>query len=185
MTMKKTLLAAALVLATGFGGAAIAQDRGGVRLLGVSVLDAPEGDRDVVPVACRPRVAAIKLRSVAGTAEVRRVALTYGNGERDVIRIRDVLPRGEETGWIDLAGRQRCVTSITVVGDAERGYRDDEYGYRGDGYRGRRDDYAYADGRYRDGRYRGDDVRYDRDWDDRRGRRPRAAIEIYGRYFYR
>ena len=181
--MKKTLLAAALALAAGFSGAAVAQYGGGVRLLGVSVLDAREGDRDVVPVACRPRVAAIKLRSVAGTAEVQRVALTYGNGERDVIRVRDVLPRGEETGWIDLSGRQRCVTSITVVGDAERGrgYRDDEYGYR-DGRRYRDDDdYDYAyDGR---GRYRSDDVRYDRDWDDRRGRRPRAAIEIYGRYF--
>jgi hypothetical protein len=181
--MKKTLIAAALALAAGFSGAAIAQDRGGVRLLGVSVLDAPEGDRDVVPVSCRPRVAAIKLRSVAGTAEVRRVALTYGNGERDVIRVRDVLPRGEETGWIDLSGRQRCVTSITVVGDAERGrgYRDDAYGYRDRDDRRYRDDYAYDDRR----RYRSDDVRYDRDRDDRRGRRPRAAIEIYGRYFYR
>lgn len=176
--MKKTLIAAALAIAAGFAGTATAQDR--VRLLGVSTLDAREGDRDVVPVSCRPRVAAIKLRSVGDTAEIRRVALTYGNGERDVIRIRDTLPRGDETAWIDLSGRQRCVTSITVVGDAERGYRDDERG------RYRRGEVRYDPyDRDYDRRYRRDDVRHDRDWDDRRGRRPHAAIEIYGRYFRR
>ncbi len=169
-------MAAAIALAALAAGTASAQDR--VRLLGVSTLDHREGGRDFVSVACRPRVAAIKLRSVAGTAEVRRIAVTYGNGERDVIPIRDVLPRGEETGWIDLAGGRRCVTSIAVVGEAERrgGWRGDRYGRYDDDRYGRYDDDRWDD------RYDRDDVRYDRDWDDRR-RRPRAAIEIYGRYF--
>lgn len=169
--MKKTILAAALALAAGFAGAVHAQ--GGARLLGVATLDAREGDRDRVAVSCRPRVAAIKLRSVGATAEIRRVALTYGNGERDVVRIRDVLPRGDATRWIDLPGGRRCVTSVTVVGDAERGWRDDER--RG---RYRRDDVGYD--RY--DRYDRRDRR-DRGWDDRRGRRPYAAVEIYGRFY--
>ncbi|HVF33774.1 MAG TPA: hypothetical protein VND91_00450 [Candidatus Saccharimonadia bacterium] len=193
--MRKTLIAAAIAVAATFAGAASAQDR--VRLLGVSTLDAREGDRDVVAVSCRPRVSAIKLRSVAGTAEIQRVALTYGNGERDVIRVRDVLPRGDETGWIDLRGARRCVTSITVVGDAERGrgYRDDDRRYRRDevGY-DRRDRYDRYDDRY-DARHvdrydarhvdRYDDRRDDR-YDDRYNgrRRPRTAVEIYGRFGY-
>ena len=159
--MKKTLLAAAVALAATFAGTASAQ---GGRLLGVAVLDDHERDRDRVFVDCRPRVAAVKLRSVGRTAEIQRLAIRYGNGERDVVRLREVLPRGQETGWIDLPGGRRCVTAITVVGDAERG-------------RGRRDD--------DDRRYRRDDVdfdgRYDRyDRDYRRG--PRARVEIYGAF---
>lgn len=156
--MKKTLLAAAVALAASFAGTASAQ---GGRLLGVAVLDDSERDRDRVFVECRPRVAAVKLRSVGRTAEIQRLSIRYGNGERDIVRLREVLPRGEETGWIDLPGGRRCVTAITVVGDAERGrgWRDD------DDRRYRRDDVGY-------------DGRYDRDY--RRG--PRARVEIYGAF---
>lgn len=175
--MKKTLIATAIGLAALFAGTASAWDR--VRLLGVSTLSDREGDRDYIDVSCRPRLAAIKLRSVGGTAEVRRVALTYGNGERDVVRVRDILPPGDETGWIDLTGYRRCVTSITVVGDAQ---------LPGERYRGGR--VAY-DPRYdRDPRHD-----YDRDYDRGYGRgygrghgyghgrrMPYAQIEVYGRY---
>ena len=169
--MKKTLISTAIALAALFAGTATAQDR--VRLLGVSTLSDREGDRDYVDVSCRPRLSAIKLRSVGGTAEVRRVALTYGNGERDVVRVRDILPPGDETGWIDLSGYRRCVTSITIVGDAQA---------MGEGYRGGRVGY---DPRYdRDPRYAGDPRYGSRGYGYGR-RMPFAEIEIYGRYFTR
>ena len=164
--MKKILLALA-VAATCATGPALAQD---ARLLGVSTLSHREGDIDVVPVSCRPRVAAVKLRTTNAPAEIERVWLTYGNGEREQIRIDESLRRGEETGWIDVSGRRRCIVSVAVEGDAERRgeWRDDRVGYYDDDYRGS----------YR----RVDDERY-YDRRGRRGFRP-AEIEIYGRYRY-
>jgi len=163
--MKRILLAIAVAAAFGAAGSASAQ---GSRLLGVSTLSPREGDVDVVPLSCRNRVSAVRLVPVNGRAEIERVWVTYGNGERTSVRIDESLRRGESTGWIDLRGGRRCVTSIAVAGDAERRnerVRYDRYDDDDDGY------YRTSD-RYDDG-YR----------DDRRGRggwRP-VDVEIYGR----
>lgn len=163
--MKRILLTLA-VAATFAAGPALAQDRSG-RLLGISTLSSHEGDVDVVPLSCRNRLVAVKLRSANGPAEIERVWLTYGNGQREQVRLDESLMRGESTGWIDVSGGRRCITSIAVQGDAER---------RGERRYGRYDDdYAFND--YEDDGYYMDDVGYDR---GRRGRRP-VDIEIYGR----
>lgn len=166
--MKSNLLLALAVAATFAAGSAAAQ-RPGDRLLGVSTLASYEGDVDRVPVSCRNRVAAIKLRSANGPAEIERVWLTYGNGQREEVPIHEDLRRGESTGWIDVAGGRRCVTSVAVMGDAER---------RGENRRYMR--YDDDDGYDRYDRY---DARFE---DDDRGfapsRRTRPVdIEIYGR----
>lgn len=166
--MNKMLLALA-VAATCAAGTAAAQ-RPGDRLLGVSTLAAYEGDVDRVPISCRNRIAAIKLRSANGPAEIERIWLTYGNGQREQVPIHEELRRGESTGWIDVAGGRRCVTSVAVMGDAER---------RGENRRYMR----YDDDRY--DRYDRYDARFDDD-DDRRFAPPRRPtrpvdIEIYGR----
>lgn len=159
--MKRILLTLA-VAATFAAGPALAQDRGS-RLLGVSTLSAHENDVDVVPLSCRNRLTAVKLRSANGPAEIERVWLTYGNGQREQVRIDETLRRGEQTGWIDLSGRRRCITSIAVQGDAERRNERDRYGRGDDGYR-------MSDTRYEDRFY------------EDRGRRTRPVdIEIYGR----
>lgn len=158
--MKKVLLALTIAASCAAAPAAFSQDR--VRLLGVSTLASHEGDLDVVPVSCRPRIQAVKLRAVNSPAEIERIWLTYGNGEREQVRVRDYLGRGEETGWIDVSGGRRCVTEVAVAGDAERRgqWRDDDRG----GYRGERTGY---DGHDRRGRGRG--------WERT------ADVEIYGR----
>lgn len=147
--MKMRLLTA-LVLAACAAGPALADDR--VRLLGVAQLGHREGDIEVLDIECRPRVSAIKLRATRNAAELQRVFITYGNGERESLPVRQYLDRGRETRWIDLVGRRRCVTEIGIIGDTERGWRE-----------ARRDD------RY-DDRRRG------------RGRGPRAEIEVLGRF---
>ena len=168
--MKRMLLTLAVAAAFA-AGPALAQDRSG-RLLGISTLSSHEGDVDVVPLSCRHRLSAVKLRPVNGRAEVERVWLTYGNGQREQVRLHESLERGESTGWIDVSGGRRCITSIAVQGDAER--------------RGERDRYSRYDDRYDDDGYRMADARYDDRYDDRyedrgrRGRRP-VDIEIYGR----
>ena len=163
--MNKFLIAFAVTAACAAGSASA--QRPGERLLGVSTLAAYEGDIDRVPVSCRNRLTAIRLRSANGPAEIERVWLTYGNGQREQVPIHEELRRGESTGWIDVAGGRRCVTGVAVMGDAER---------RGEGRHARRDD---------DGDYRRYDSRYDDDdryFDGRRGRGTRPVdIEIYGR----
>lgn len=133
--MKKKLLTV-LVLAA-CAAPAIADTR--VRTLGVAQLGHREGDLQMIDVQCRPRVSAIKLRASRGNADLDRVFVTYGNGDRDSLPVRQYLDRGRETRWIDLTGRKRCVTEIGIVGDSERGWRearrDDDRG-RGHG-RGR------------------------------------------------
>ena len=136
--MKMKLLTA-LVLAACASAPALADDR--IRLLGVAQLGHREGDIEMLDVQCRPRVSAIKLRAARGDAELQRVFVTYGNGERDSLPVRQYLNRGQETRWIDLVGRRRCVTEIGIIGDSENGWREarrgDRYDDRGRG-RGRR-----------------------------------------------
>lgn len=172
--MKRLSIALLAALAAVVALPAAAEHR--VRLLGTTRLAAHENDVDVVQVACRPRVASVKLVSANRAAEIEQVWVRYGNGEVDRLPVRRYLDRGQETRWIDLRGRRRCVTEIGVVGDAEGRqagwferdhhdrYADDRYGHRED---------RYADNRYgrRDDRYH-----------DRRHGRRQARIEIYGRF---
>jgi hypothetical protein len=117
-THSKTF-AAALAVALAAGASWPAQADHRVSRLGTARLAAHERDVDLVAVPCRPRVAAIKLRSANRAAEIEHVLVTYGNGERDRLPVRRYLDRGQETRWIDLGGRRRCVTEIAVVGDSE------------------------------------------------------------------
>jgi hypothetical protein len=170
--MKRILLTLA-VAATLAAGPALSQDRSG-RLLGVSTLSAHEGDVDVVPLSCRNRLVAVKLRPANGPAEIERIWLTYGNGQREQVRLDESLMRGESTGWIDVSGGRRCITSIAVQGDAERRGERDRYSRYDDDDNG----YYMADARY--------DGRYDDRYDDRYGRGRRGGwrpvdVEIYGR----
>ncbi|HET7844105.1 MAG TPA: hypothetical protein VFL14_08145 [Xanthomonadales bacterium] len=153
--MKKRLLLTALVLAACAAAPAHADSR--VRTLGVTQLGHREGDLRMLDVQCRPRVSAIKLRATRGTADIDRVFVTYGNGDRDSLPVRQYLDRGRETRWIDLVGRKRCVTEIGIVGDSERGWRE-----------------AMREETGRDGR----DGRHGR----RGGRGGRAEVEVLGRF---
>ena len=120
----------------------------------IGLLRAGIDDLQMLDVQCRPRVASIKLRASRGSAELERVFVTYGNGERESLPVRRYLDRGQETRWLDLTGRRRCVTAIGIIGDSERGWND-----------ARRDDDRYGRGRHHG-----------------RGRGHRAEIEVLGRF---
>jgi hypothetical protein len=89
------------------------------RLLGSTRLSRAENDTDVVSVACRPKISAIKLHAARGQVEIERLWVRYGNGERDTLEVRDRLAQGTNTRWIDLRGGRRCVVAVGVVGDTE------------------------------------------------------------------
>ncbi|MFT3986444.1 hypothetical protein [Aestuariivirga sp.] len=72
-------------------------------------------DRDIIPVGRRDGAyRAIKL-SVSGTAvEFLNVNVVYGNGQRDQLPVRQVIPPGGQTRAIDLAGKQRGIDRIEL-----------------------------------------------------------------------
>jgi hypothetical protein len=92
---------------------------GDARLLGSTRLSRAENDIDVVGVACRPKVSAIRLHAARGQVEIERLWVRYGNGQRETLDVRDRLAQGSDTRWIDLAGGRRCVVAVGVVGDTE------------------------------------------------------------------
>lgn len=99
--------------------AALPAHAGDGRLLGSTRLSRVENDTDVVGVACRPKVSAIRLHAARGQVEIERVWVRYGNGKRETLAVRDRLAQGSDTRWIDLAGGKRCVVAVGVVGDTE------------------------------------------------------------------
>lgn len=92
------------------------------RLLGSTRLARVENDRDVLHVRCNPAVSAIRLHAARGQVEIERLWVRYGNGSRDTLDVRDRLPEGTSTRWIDLAGGKRCVVAVGIVGDTERSF---------------------------------------------------------------
>lgn len=113
MTLRPTLLACAFLLAVSSAAA------GEERLLGSTRLSRVENDEDVLRVACRPKVSAVKLHAARGQVEIERLWVRYGNGTRDTLAVRDRLAQGTDTRWIDLAGGKRCVVAVGIVGDTE------------------------------------------------------------------
>ena len=106
-----------------------------VRLLGSTHLAKHEKDVDVIKLPpCRrrgARIEAVKVRAVHGQAEIESLWVRFQDGKKQSLPIRQRLGQGEESRWIDLAGGERCVREIGVVGDTELSYdqtRIDFYG---------------------------------------------------------
>jgi hypothetical protein len=64
------------------------------------------------------RVSAVRVRSIKHTANLQFIDVTYGNGNTDRITFRGSLYQGQQTNWVDLSGRGRCVREIRVVGSS-------------------------------------------------------------------
>ena len=89
-------------------------------------------DVDVIHLRpCRTRmnhpVSQIKLKVKKIPAEIDRLNVTFYNGSRQEIYVRDHFKPFSSSRWIDLRGNRRCIKKIVVVGDADT--------YRRTGYR--------------------------------------------------
>jgi hypothetical protein len=89
------------------------------RLLGATRLSLFTNETDVVKVdACRPRISSLQLRAKNADANISKVVVTFGNGEKQELDMRSTLQKEQRTRWIPLDGRGgRCVTQIRVLGD--------------------------------------------------------------------
>ena len=76
------------------------------------------------PVFANKQVRAFKLVVTNRAAEIDKVVLTYGNGEKDELEIKEFFAAGEESRWINLPNLRgydetRCIRKIMIKGDAE------------------------------------------------------------------
>ena len=110
------MFSAVLLLQSGISQAG--DDR--LRLLGSTSLSRAENDRDRINFAnCRNDVSRIKLKVRGAPAEIESVVVRFGNGSVQRLPVRDFFKRGSESRWIDVPGKERCVRSITIVGDSQ------------------------------------------------------------------
>jgi hypothetical protein len=111
--MTKTLAAAALALLA-FAGSASAQswrtEHLGCRDVNFRV------DRDAIHVGRHEGTfRAIRLKVRGAPIEMFDLKVTYGNGRWDDLAVRQIIPAGGETRWIDLRGRDRFIRRIDMV----------------------------------------------------------------------
>lgn len=114
-----TLAAAVTTLLLGLGVAPDAQ-ADAARLLGSTHLTKIENDKDVLKFKeCRRGINAVQLHVARGQVEIERLWVRFNNGDRDELELRERIPQGGKSRWIDVNGRERCIKAIGVVGDTE------------------------------------------------------------------
>lgn len=125
-------LASLIVLGSMILSTAASAYHGGVIKLGMTKL-LDQKDVDVLtlgecrqfPAFANKEVKAVKVKVTNRAAEIDTVILTYGNGQRDVLELKEFFAAGDESRWIDLpnlrtyGGATRCIRSIKIMGDAE------------------------------------------------------------------
>jgi hypothetical protein len=82
-------------------------------------------DRDLV---------AVRVEVQAVPADIDSIVLRFGNGQTQVLAIRERFNPWSSTRWVDLEGGRRCIREIRIAGDAE-GYNNRQarvsvYGWR-------------------------------------------------------
>ncbi len=69
------------------------------------------------------KVSYIKLLVKSENVQIDKLKVTFQNGAKQVLNVKDHFRVGETSRWIDLKGQKRCIKKIVVVGDA------DSFGY--------------------------------------------------------
>ena len=117
--MRKFLLALAAVSTFAIGAAApaVAEDVLGSRVV------AHRSETDVIPVPGKQRYSAIRICVKRRAVRFRDLDVVYGNGGRQDLAIRRLIPAGECTRWINLLGKRRDIRRIVL--------RYDTFGDRG------------------------------------------------------
>jgi hypothetical protein len=64
------------------------------------------------------RIKAMSVQVLDQDADVDSVVVTFGDGQRQELAIRQRFAQGTSSRWVDLAGGGRCIKSIKVVGDS-------------------------------------------------------------------
>jgi hypothetical protein len=82
-------------------------------------------ERNVIKLSkCGPRkankkVSKIKLLVKSENVQIDKLKVTFQNGAKQVLNVKDHFRVGETSRWIDLKGQKRCIKKIITVGDAD------------------------------------------------------------------
>jgi hypothetical protein len=77
-------------------------------------------DHDVINVtAARGDFRSLRVEVRGHAVQFRRMTVHFGNGGRQEVELRDVIPAGGQSRVIDLEGRDRVIRSIDFTYDAE------------------------------------------------------------------
>ena len=108
-----------VLVALAGAGVAAAKSQPAWLLLGErTVTDAV--DHDVIPVTkAEGTYQAIRLKVFERAVQFRRVVIHFGNGTRQEVELRTVIPAGGESRVIDVAGGDRVINRIELVYDAQ------------------------------------------------------------------
>jgi hypothetical protein len=63
----------------------------------------------------------LRLKVAEAAAYIDKVKITYQNGASEVANVNDNFAKGENSGWYDLKGNNRCIQKIRVTGHAKGG----------------------------------------------------------------
>lgn len=91
-------------------------------LLGTSSLSFQEKDVDTIRVngGCPPvPYKSIQLRVKLGDADIETLVVKYDNGSIENFKVRENIPQGGKSRWLDLKGNRRCINQIGVIGDTD------------------------------------------------------------------
>ena len=73
-------------------------------------------DHDVIPVGRREgQFTALKLRVKDAPIEIFNLSAVFGNGARQDIKVKSVIPSGGETRVLDLAGNARGLDRVEIL----------------------------------------------------------------------
>ncbi len=110
--LAKSIAAAAVAMtAAGTAASAAAEDYLGTRVVAYG------SETDVIEVPGPKRFTAIKLCVSDRAVHFRDLDVVYGNGARDDLKLRVVIPKGDCTRWIDLRGGDRNIRRIVMKYD--------------------------------------------------------------------
>ncbi|WP_299436878.1 DUF2541 family protein [uncultured Aquimarina sp.] len=77
-------------------------------------------DRDVIKVTAKDGTfKKLKLKVTNGSLNMHRIVLQYGNGEKQVIKVKKNFAKGGTTRVIDLKGNKRIIRDITFFYDTK------------------------------------------------------------------
>jgi hypothetical protein len=60
----------------------------------------------------------LKLQTISGKTQIKKVQINFANGESQTVRLNTTLDKGNQIATIDLAGKDRAISSIIVFGSA-------------------------------------------------------------------
>lgn len=75
-------------------------------------------DRDVIQIRAREgSFKSLQLKVKGAPIDLNRVMVHFGNGEQQVLNVRQTIPRGGQSRVLDLPGNNRIITKVVLLYD--------------------------------------------------------------------